>query len=190
MTQIVQDFVLLNEHVPVHFIEENGRYPVRFSTGFVCPLPLHYQVIIKEHVDWLATETQKIIETVDKESFEGKGSFVNIMLEYRERTLKDQERVRRLFGFSHILFSKERGLFSITAGSDCNSGDVYLDTNASNNYYEFLTLDGFKKNFEPRHAWYCHNVDFYWQALKTREITVRYYNLLRQKLAEISRVSK
>lgn len=181
------EFVLLNEHVPCHYIEDrNGHGYTSHSTGFVCPLPKHYQIVVKDHIVWLEHEVEAMIKAVDKDSFAGVGSFVNMMLEYDDRSEAEQEKLRRIFGFSHILFSETRGLYGITAGNDVNSGDIYLGTDGSGiNYYEFATLDGFRERFEKGHAWYCHNVDYYWQALKDREVAVRYYNILQQKLIEL-----
>lgn len=41
---------------------------------------------------------------------------------------------------------------------------------------------GFSKFFDEKHAFYCHNVDFYWQALLTRELVVKYFNYLNSYL--------
>ncbi|MFA5365373.1 MAG: hypothetical protein WC325_09370, partial [Candidatus Bathyarchaeia archaeon] len=92
-------------------------------------------------------------------------------------------KLESLYAFSHVNFD-DRGFIGITAGHDVNSGDIYLSTDATY-YYEWGFLDGFKKHLEPHHAFHCHNVDFYWQAILDRAVVVRYFNLLQTKLKEL-----
>ena len=174
-------FTLLNDHAPIHYSKCDMNSFPKYSVGFVCPLPLGYLKIVEEQEQWLYTETVKMIKEVEVDVVRRKGSFINIMGEYSERSKSDQKKLRHLFQFSHILFQPKRGLTAIHAGNDVNSGDIYLDSNASMNYCDF-SISGFKEYFEPQHAWFCHNVDNYWQALMDREVTVRYFNLLQDKL--------
>jgi hypothetical protein len=180
-------FVLLNEMVPVHFVRRDvaGSSFRSHSVGFVCPLPVGYKRVLQEKVEDLHVETMNMIGEVESLMHMGQGSFVNLFPEYKRKD-EELEKLRRGFSFSHVLFSRERGLSGITAGNDVNSGDIYLAEQTSCScYYEFITLDGFKDLFEPRTAWYCHNVDYYWQALMDREVAVRYFNILYRFLLKL-----
>ncbi|MGD6808581.1 MAG: hypothetical protein ACQCN3_02670 [Candidatus Bathyarchaeia archaeon] len=186
--QVNRNFVLTIDMVPIHYTDRDFEGYSNKSVGFVCPLPKGYQRVIKECPEWLRTETNRIITEVEKESNRLKGEFTNLLIEYSERSVKQCKQLKRIFAFSHILFSEGRGLFGITAGGDCNSGDIYLSTDSDCSTYYAFSSDGFKKFFEPHNAWHCHNVDFYWQALKDRAVVVRYFNLLQKKLAELESV--
>jgi len=172
-------FVLTVDMVPIHYREDEVT---GHSVSFVCPLPVGYQRVVKECLDWLREETKKMILQVEKESWSFKGEFANLAT-FLVTPKTEKAKLESSYAFSHVNFD-DRGFTGITAGHDVNSGDIYLSTDATY-YYEWGFLDGFKKNLESHHAFHCHNVDFYWQAIKDRAVVVRYFNLLQTKLKEL-----
>jgi hypothetical protein len=164
-------FVLTRDMVPIHFtgFQEHGA-------TFVCPLPKGFREIIKENSELIRPRMSIIVAEINKKALNQENPFQNILLGYQERTAEDQKRLLQGFQITRIYWD-ERGVYGVWAGGNVNSGDIYLDSNTSH-YYEYMTLDPLEELFEPGVAFHCHNVDWYWQALLTREFCVEYFNLL------------
>ncbi|MFA5228485.1 MAG: hypothetical protein WC446_01865 [Candidatus Paceibacterota bacterium] len=161
---------LTTDMVPIHIGTD--------KCSFVCPLPKGYKKALQEFSeDDLNKELFKIISVINMLANQEVGPFVNIMIEYEDR--KNKEVIKESLLITRIGIDK-RGLYMALAGSDVNSGDIYLDKDASPCCdYTIINLERF---FEEGVAFQCHNVDFYWQALLLRELTVEYFNLLNSKL--------
>ena len=172
-------FVLTRDMVPIHYIESDGY--VR-SAPFICPLPKGYQAVFTVFEEEIRKGVEEIIRDVNKRAHSMVEPFENILIEYQDRTLKEQKKLLSTFEIKHWAFDI-RGLYTVSQYSA--SGDIYLDGDTRRNC-EFM-VSGFEKFFEPNKAFYCHNVDCYWQALMAREVVVRYFNLLSKYLEDVSR---
>lgn len=167
--------VLTRDMVPIHYTDS----PVA-SSNFICPLPKGYKKAIEEMgLVELDNHIATIVRLVNVLAQRKDAPFENILIEYQDRTPKQQEELLKGFKIERIGIDS-RGLYSVLAGGSINSGDIYLATEQHPSYD--FDIDGFEEYFEPETAFCCHNVDFYWQALLTREVVVRYFNLLNSKL--------
>jgi len=169
-----KQIVLTRDMVPIHI---SGS--MTHSCNFVCPLPKNYKIVIQKYpqetFDLIMYFVDKINEMAESQKF----PFVNILYEYYDRTKMEQDNLLKQFRLQKRLtfFDNERGLTGTWAGGDINSGDIYLsceDVSLSSD----ISVRGLKDYFEPGIAFFCHNIDFYWQALLTRELCIWYYNLL------------
>lgn len=164
---------LTNDMVPIHSTEEEYH--------FICPLPTDYEKFIlqtssiEEIKKYLSEVVLKINALAKKET----GSFINIMIEYQERTEEEKKHIKKSLVIERADVDN-RGLFVALAGKDVSSGNVFLDTRSSI-FCDYSAI-GFKEFFESGVSFKCHNVDFYWQALLLRELTVNYFNFLNGKL--------
>ena len=160
--------ILTRDMVPIHIGNE--------SCSFVCPLPRGYKRSLRQFTyEELNGELKKIISTINMLANQETGPFVNIMIEYQNRVFEEKEELRESFLIERIGIDK-RGLYMALAGRDVNSGDIYLDEDASPCCdFSIMELERF---FEEGFAFQCHNVDFYWQALLLRELSVEYFNLI------------
>jgi hypothetical protein len=152
--------------VPIHVSEGNS--------SFTCPLPKRYKELLICSQE-IAAEIDTLKKQINSEAMAESGPFVNIMIEYRDRTEEQKKELKKMMSLQRLFFD-QRGLYGALAGFDVNSGDIYLDSNASPNCD--YTVMSFEQFFEDNLAFQCHNVDFYWQALLCRELTVRYFNFL------------
>lgn len=164
-----EEFVLTRDMVPIHF---SGFK--RDGVNFVCPLPRGFKKAIREHYKTIAREVARIIEEIHKKTLRKESPFENIMLGYQERTEEEQEELLQSFLIIDAKMREDVGVYSLYI---THEGGPYLDQSTPN-YYEFMTLEPLRELFEPHVAFHCHNVDWYWQALLTREFCVMYFNLL------------
>ncbi len=161
---------LTTDMVPIHIKEE--------GCNFVCPLPRGYKRALQAFSDGeLEERLSKIITIINGLAFNETGPFVNIMIGYEDRS--DKDKIKESFHIDRIGIN-QRGLFMALAGRDVNSGDIYLAEDAFP-CCDYSVME-IKRFFEENVAFQCHNVDFYWQALLLRELTVEYFNLLNSKL--------
>lgn len=162
-------FVLTRDMVSIHFtgFEQHG-------VSFICPLPKGFTKVIERHYESIMSEVARIFEEINEKAQKKEIPFENIMLGYQERSEEEQKSLLRLFQITEIKAREGVGVYGVYCGHD---GDIYLDSEALDNC-EFMTLDPISDLFELNTAFLCHNVDWYWQALLTREFCVRYFNLL------------
>lgn len=164
-------FVLTRDLCPIHYVNRDGN---DMSVAFICPLPLGFQEIVDAvKAELFCYEVDAIGRAVNKRALAMEEPFQNILIEYQDRTDQEQEDLLKGFQLRDISID-HRGLYSVAVHGAY--GDIYLDSQTMNNC-DFV-VEGFRKFFEPRTAWQCHNVDYYWQALLTREVVVDYFNLL------------
>ena len=163
-------FVLTRDMCPIHYDIDAGRS----YAHFVCPLPLGYRKIIAEKLETLREGTDAIIKSVNAKALKAEPPFQNILVEYRSRKKQDQLSLLNGFQIQDIGFNNSRGLYSLAIHGAY--GDIYLNENTLHNCDHAILP--FKEFFEPNVAFHCHNVDYYWQALLTRETVVQYFNLI------------
>ena len=179
-----KQFFLTRDMVPIYFSDS------KFSgITFICPLPKGYKdrdgrisSSISKNLEGIRPEANRIVEQINAKARTKTPPFENILLEYHEKTWDEQERLLRNFQITSVGIDN-RGVYSVQAGGDVNSGDIYLSSDA-HDWHDFRTAGALKELFEPRVAFYCHNVDFYWQALLDREFCVEYFNLLNRLIFE------
>jgi len=154
---------------PIHYtVEEMARY-----AHFVCPLPLGYRKIIVQNLAKLQGEIALLVKSVNSRALKLESPFQNILIEYQDRDEQGQKSLLQGFQIRDIGFN-QRGLYSVAIHGAY--GDIYLDEKTIQNCDS--AIFAFKHFFEPNVAFHCHNVDYYWQALLTREVAVEYFNLL------------
>lgn len=163
-------FVLTRDMCPIHYSTDQES---RSYAHFICPLPLGHQKIVAENRDLLHKRMTKIVQSVNIKALKREPPFQNILVEYRNREEKDQLSLLNGFQIQDVGFDV-RGLYSVAIHG--SYGDIYLDTNTHHNCDHIIFP--FKEFFEPNTAFCCHNVDYYWQALLTREVVVEYFNVL------------
>lgn len=175
----LKPFVLTRDMAPIHYISfENDQKRV----AFICPLPMDYKKVIENEAlrKRLWKGVTDIIKNVNAKALKLESPFENMLVEYSDRSEKDQAELLKNFQIKEYNLD-DRGLYCVANwGAE---GDIYLDGNTMHSC-DFL-VDGFREFFEPRIAFQCHNVDYYWQALLTREVVVEYFNLLRTLLQEL-----
>lgn len=164
-----KNFRLTREMVPIQNMDNRGYF-------FVCPLPKGYREAVEKKLSLIKKGCEKIVEELNAKAAAESSPFENILIEYGDITedkrglLKPHLRIERVT-------MDARGVYGVCAGLDWSSGDIYLATNASD-YYDFAAADAFREFFENEASFQCHNVDFSWQALLTREFCIEYFNLL------------
>ncbi len=165
-------FVLTRDMVPIHFtgFQEHG-------VGFICPLPKGFREVVKKHSKTICSRISVIVANINEKAKTKESPFENILLGYQERTKEDQEKLLKGLQIMEVKWDEERGVYGVWAGGNISSGDIYFDSSAFSNC-EFMTLDPLQELFESNTAFLCHNTDWYWQALLTREFCVEYFNLL------------
>lgn len=174
MREIINDrqrlFKLTRDLVPIYFsgFEECGA-------TFVCPLPIGYKKVLN-NLELLASKCERIKESINNKVKNVSSPFENILRGYEDRTEGEQRKLLTNFQITRIMIDN-RGLYGVWAGSNINSGDIYLSTDILN-AYDSRVAGAFKEFFEEKTAFACHNIDWYWQALLTREFCVEYFNFL------------
>jgi hypothetical protein len=164
-------FVLTRDMCPIHYVNRDGN---DMSVAFICPLPLGFgEIVATVKAELLCYEIDAIVRAVNKKALAMEEPFQNILIEYSERKEEQQKDLLKGFQIQDIGID-HRGLYSVAVHGAY--GDVYLDGSSMQN--SEIIVQGFRKFFEPQTAWQCHNVDYYWQALLTREVVVDYFNLL------------
>jgi len=170
-------FILTRDMVPIIFsgLQEHG-------CSFVCPLPKGFRMVTaKQGREAIENISNTIKRDINRQAQKCSTPFENILLGYYERT-EEQQKELLLKNFKIMRMSiDDWGVYGVWAGGDVNSGDIYLDSNASK-WYNTMTLEPFKDLFEPLVAFCCHNVDWYWQALLTREFCIKYFNWLNKEI--------
>ena len=148
--------------------------------GFICPLPKGYEKVLTENnLKIIRADVNYFVAKLNDKVLRQEEPFQNILIEYLDRTEEQQDELLRNFRIERVHFDN-RGLFAVQAGTNVNSGDIYLGHGEST--ICMPESFGFSKFFDDEHAFFCHNVDFYWQALLTRELTVKYFNYLNSYL--------
>ena len=163
---VQKEFVLDRKMVPIY----RSEGPQMGSYHFVCPLPKGYKRSLTNIV-LIKKECDSIIEKLNQRATEKLHPFENILSEYDNR-----EEKRKDIKIGMVLIDS-RGVYGVWAGSDVNSGDVYLSTD-STYYYDFEAAKKFRDFFEKKGAFHCHNMDYYWQAILTQEFCIAYFNFL------------
>jgi len=163
-------FKLTQDLVPIHHSGSGLEGAI-----FICPLPKNYENILGDR-ELITTESKRIKEEINYKASKSLTPFENILSGYEERTKEEQMKLQHQFKISRVSID-QRGVYGVWAGADVNSGDIYLSNNVSKGY-DFIVGEAFKDLFEEKTAFCCHNVDFYWQALLTREFCIEYFNFL------------
>jgi len=163
-------FVLTRDMIPIN-ISEFGINGVHYS----CPLPKGYKIVMEEKNLDIKEIGWEIANQINTEAKQTISPFENILLGYHERTDEQKRELLEQFEIEKVAID-DRGVYGVQAGFDVNSGDIYLSSSEFRSY--ICGLSALDHLFEPDTSWQCHNVDFYWQALLTREFCVRYFNYL------------
>jgi len=174
---------LTRDLVPIHYSVTDDY---THQCSFVCPLPRGFlKAVEKLGSEVIKEEILKMIDEINEDAVNRREPFENILLGYYGRSDVELEKLLKSnqISKSHLMI-REKGLGSVYAGENINSGDIYLSTDSMCSY-DIMIGDAFKDFFEPRTAFHCHNVDYYWQALLTRELVIRYFNFLSEKIQEI-----
>ena len=172
---MIKKLKLTRDMVPISYTDGNIA-----CCGFVCPLPKNYEKVINEsNISIMRRDVEYFCAKINSKALRQEKPFENILIEYQDRTEEQQLELLRAFRIERTHFD-DRGLYAVQAGNNVNSGDIYLGKDESN----ICMADsfGFRKHFDDKHAFYCHNVDFYWQALLTRELVVKYFNYLQEMI--------
>ena len=161
-------FVLTRDMVPIHFtgFQEHGA-------TFICPLPKGFKEVLKKHSETIRSRISQIADEINEKAKKKEVPFENILLGYQERTEEEQLKLLQGFQITEVKWEEERGIYSV----EVPGGHAYLDSRSLDSC-EFMTLYPLKELFELGIAFQCHNIDWYWQALLTRELCVEYFNLL------------
>lgn len=175
-------FVLKNDMVPINF-RDHGPH----GSFFICPLPRGYKTVIKNKLYEIEEWANKTKDEINVMAEKKEGPFENILFGYLERTEEQQQDLLKEFKINRVSVDN-RGVYSVWADKDCNNGDIYLSSESRMNHDNHIF--GMKDFFEPNTAFECHNIDFYWHALLTREFSVRYFNFLNKLLWLIIEESK
>ena len=178
MEEIINDrqrsFKLTRDLVPIYF---SG-----FGKGgatFVCPLPIGYKKMLN-NLELITSECKRIKEDINNKVKNVSSPFENILIGYEDRTEREQRRLLTNFQITRLMIDN-RGLYGVWAGSDVNSGDIYLSTDILY-AYNSGAAGAFRELFEEKTAFACHNIDWYWQALLTREFCAEYFNFLNSRI--------
>lgn len=159
------------------FVLTGDMAPIDIGNGvmFACPLPKGYKAILGKldfkEIGWA------IANQINFEAQRVVSPFENLLLGYHERTAGQKKKLLQQFKITSVAVDN-RGVYSVQAGFSVDSGDIYLSSDEFNSLRPGLyALDYI---FEPNVSWRCHNIDFYWQALLTKEFCVRYFNCLNE----------
>ncbi len=165
-----ESFVLTRDMIPIDI--DNFK---RNGVHFTCPLPKGFKVALEKKCPDIKEIGREIVDQINTEAKRVIPPFENIFLGYHGRTDEQKKDLLKQFKIEEISVDY-RGVYGVQAGFDVNSGDIHL---SSHDFHSFICgLSALDHIFEPSASWQCHNVDFYWQALLTREFCVRYFNYL------------
>ena len=175
-------FILTRDMIPIN-IDEFERNGVHFA----CPLPRGFKVAMEEKKLDIKEVGWEIANQINTEAKQIISPFKNILLGYHNRTDEQKRELLEQFKIEKVSID-HRGVYGVQAGFDVNSGDIYL---SSNEFRSFICgLSALNHIFESSTSWQCHNVDYYWQALLTREFCVRYFNYLNRLIFENKKFSR
>lgn len=164
-------------------ISEFGINGIHYS----CPLPRGYKAALEEKNPDIKEIGWEIINQINAKAKQAISPFENILLGYHERTVEQKKEILEQFKIEKVSIDR-RGVYGVQAGFNVNSGDIHLN---SSEFHSFICgLSALDHIFEPNTSWQCHNVDFYWQALLTREFCVRYFNYLNGLIFENKKFSR
>ncbi len=177
-------FVLTQDLIPILLTRETSE--MRSGCAFACPLPKGYKEVI-ERADFkeFSEMCEKIKNEIHIRVAKCAHPFQNIFFGYEDRTKEQRELLLKNFKIERIHIDN-RGVYSVWAGGDVNSGDVYMSTNLDfNNFWFCRFFEPFSEFLEPQTGFACHNMDYYWQALLTREFCIEYFNWLNRERARM-----
>jgi len=172
-------FVLTIDMVPIDIGDMNED----LGCTFTCPLPKGYREIVKNNLKEIDAISKKFVTIINKEAALKNPPFQNILLGYHERSEKQQKELLKGFKIMQVNIDN-RGVYCVRAGGSVQSGDIYLDLSADSYFDRVIAAAPFHQFFEPGVAFCCHNIDYYWQALLTREFCLKYFNWLNKKIFE------
>jgi len=173
---MIKKLKLTRDMVPISYTDVSSA-----CCGFICPLPKNYEKVITEsNIDVMQSDVEYFVAKINGKALHQEEPFENILIEYQDRTEEQQLELLRGFRIDRTWFDA-RGLYAVQAGNSVNSGDIYLGKEEGSSLCMPVSF-GFRKHFDEKHAFYCHNVDFYWQALLTRELVVKYFNYLQEMI--------
>jgi hypothetical protein len=169
MMENKKKIVLTRDLVPIHI-----RQSDQHSAMFTCPLPANYLELLKKvSPKELSKAVENIIEDVNSKAERMEEPFQNILLGYEGRS-DWKELLSRNFKIRFWHFDN-RGLYVVSIhGAE---GDIYISTEAGMKC-DSCVYDIADEYFDKDYAFYCHNMDYYWQALMVREVLIRYFNFL------------
>ena len=176
--QEYEHFVLTIDMVPID-VDMNES----FGCIFTCPLPKGYREIVKNNLEEIDVISKDFVTIINKEAALKHPPFQNILLGYHERSEKEQKELLKGFKIMQV-YTDNRGVYGVWAGGNVNSGDIHLDSSAGSYCGRIIAAAPFHQFFEPKVAFCCHNIDYYWQALLTREFCLKYFNWLNKKIFE------
>lgn len=165
-------FVLTRDMCPIHYQIRDG-----FSMAqFIVPVPKGYVDILRKLslID-IREAVEKIIKDVNEKVQRQEDPFQNLLLGYEDRDAEGQEKlVKQCCVIKYWQFDA-RGLYTVSMfGAE---GDAYLSSEGSMKC-DNVVHDLAERYFDNEYAFFCHNMDFYHQALMVREVLVRYFNFL------------
>jgi hypothetical protein len=172
-------FILTRDMVPINLIHFDTH-----GCDFARPLPRGYLYFTEKYfskelkLQELKEFCDSITAQINKKSIKALPPFENILIGYHERTGSQQQELLEGFTISSIR-TDGRGIYGVWAGGNVNSGDIYLNTSDS---YFVPTIPALENLLEPDCAFLCHNIDWYWQALLTREVCIEYFNWLNKQI--------
>lgn len=166
-------FTLTQDMVPISI--SNRGY------SFICPLPKGYKEVVTKNLSEIKIVSQEIVTVINKQAALKQHPFQNILLGYHRRSKKEQKKLLKEFKITRVRID-DRGVYGVWAGNDSDSGDVYLDSRVLSPCS--IHIQSLAHLFEPNTAFCPHNMDYYWQALLTREFCIRYFNWLNKKIFE------
>lgn len=161
------------EFAPIHYTKRDAH-----GAGFICPLPKGWKRVIEEDYEYVRAEIEKIVKEINRQFQNLEHPFENVFMWLD--TPEEKRKLAQGTELTHLQMDSERGLTAVWAGSNINSGDIYLSKDCSNTYD--FNVHAMADFFDNEYAFFCHNVDNYWQAVMTRELCYRYYNLLNEWL--------
>ena len=140
---------------------------------FTCPLPKNYLAIVsKIPFKMLGDTVDALIAYVNNKAELMEEPFENILLGYEDRS--DKAALLKNFKIKDWHFD-ERGLYVVAIhGAE---GDAYISTEGSMKC-DSCVYDLAEEYFDSAYAFYCHNMDYYWEALMVREVLIKYFNFL------------
>jgi len=172
-------FILTQDMVPIWISDFEKR-----GCSFVCPLPKDYKKVVESNLEEVEIVSEKFTADINNQAGLKNPPFQNILLGYHDRLKSDEKKLLKNFEIKRVHIDK-RGVYGVWASGDVNCGDIYLNSNYKSRFLpnQFI-LDSLSHLFEPSVAFCCHNIDYYWQALLTREFCIRYFNWLNKKITE------
>jgi hypothetical protein len=165
-------FVLTRDMVPIHYSVRDNNY----SATFICPLPQGYVEILKKIPGQkLFDAVAEFVKEVNDKAERLEEPFQNILLGYEDRDEDEKNSLlKNNFKIRDWNFD-QRGLYVVSIHAA--EGDAYL-SNTESMKCDFCIYDLAEKYLDHEYAFYCHNMDYYWQALMVREVLIKYFNFL------------